>query len=208
MPAIPKPVYIHRFVINDGLFDTSSSLYFTITGGSTFTQSNADAMGEAVASMIADPLPDLLSTQAKLKAHYGKLLTPTQEFESAPSGLFGGFMPIGNIDADPMPTESVAEIQRRTGLPGRNNRGRIFISGIPELGTLKGTLTPGEALATALIGFAAALSGTVTVGTFILHPAHWDRKTNTMRAVTTFRAMSVLLSRRDRRRHLIPAPLS
>jgi hypothetical protein len=208
MPAIPKPVYVHRFIINDGLFNTSSILYYTLTGASVFSQSITDAIGGDVAGQIADPISAILSTEAAIKGHQGKLYTPTQEFEVSSTGVFSDYLPTGQVTGDPLPTESVIEIQRRTGLPGRSNRGRIFFSGISEEAQLKGGLVQSGDTWAALPSLAAALLGHVTSGAITLTPAHWDRKNNALRSVTAWRVMDKLLSRRDRRRHLDPQPIS
>lgn len=103
-------------------------------------------------------------------------------------------------DSGILPDQDCLEIRRLTAKPGRDNRGRIFISGIPETIQTDGLLATG--FYTATQDLASSLGADVTGGVATFHARHWNRKTNTMVVVTQCRPLVRLVSRRDRAKRL------
>lgn len=197
MPAIPTPVFIFKFVMKniDGYF--SCTRYYNITGGSTFTQAQVATVTNHVSDVLGAKFIGLLSEDAQVVHVYGRLRTPTQDMEHYCTS--GSGIGIGAISGQSLPTETCLEIQMRTGKPGRNMRGRIFVSGISEEGSNAGLLVPGSDTLTGAQALATALGIDITSAPFTLNARHWNRKTNTLEVVTQCRPVFPLVSRRDRR---------
>ena len=173
----------------------------------------ADAPPTGVSDMqgIADVL------FVELSPKYRILMPPTCKFHSvrvqwtAPTldlEAFSSENPVAGTAAnDALPDETCLEIQRRTSNRGRQNRGRILISGISEVYQENGKLTgPGKTHLKALaLWMQSDVDASQTSFSFI-HHRHWDRKANALDPVTQARAMDTFVSRRDRRRPLIPLP--
>lgn len=199
----PAPWFQMRFSIYDGFNHSSSTLYWSITGGSVLTQTNHDNITTTLVGVFRPLLVALLSQHAYITEFYTRSLLGTTDLE-------GYYSPpiedaTGAISGDCMPTESVLEIQRRTGHVGRSNRGRIFISGISEAANNDGLLIAGPTK-TALGNLASAIGSNQTSTAFTLAARHWNRLTNTLMPVTVARGMDAFMSRRDRRRNVRPRP--
>lgn len=99
---------------------------------------------------------------------------------------------------DTLPPEAALIIRRRTGQQGRDKRGRMFIGCIAEGIQTDGVIDVANvAAARAVAGFFGADR---TFGGIVNHARHWDRKTNTMIAISACVAMRHLGTRRDRNR--------
>jgi len=119
----------------------------------------------------------------------------------------------GGSDGDTTLPDEVCMVWRKlTGLGGREDRGRMFLSGISETfndeGLLNGT---GQVAAQGVrsglpedIGVSYtfdAENGETEADSFeaTLHARHWNRKDNVLRPIIGAQINTVLLSRRDRR---------
>jgi hypothetical protein len=107
---------------------------------------------------------------------------------------------VGTAVSDDVEPEEVAVlIQRRTSLPGRNKRGRIFVPCVPS------DYLEGSALTETAVGFYSALAlemqetqvNTATANTWVPVQPNW--KDGTLIPVTHTRLDSEVKSRRDRR---------
>lgn len=197
MPVvIPKPVYTHRMLFSQLPPTWSTTLYYEPAGASTWTQANVNAIVAAAAAALGSVVKSQLSAACALVQHHGRMRTATQDLESYVSS--GSSIGFGELGDDMMPPQSCAEIQRRTGKPGRNMRGRVFLSGVPEEYGDNEQLDPSKDFYAALSATAAAFGADITSGAFTLHARHWNRKTNTLEVVTECRPMLRLVSRRDR----------
>lgn len=107
----------------------------------------------------------------------------------------------GSLSEDIMPDDTCLIIQKKTGLKGRANQGRIFFGGLAENVNYAGEVSsPFEANAKAL---AAKLNTDINVAgsgyTTVLHGRHWNRKVNQMKAITKVYVVKGIGSRMDRR---------
>lgn len=105
----------------------------------------------------------------------------------------------GSVSGDVMPEEVAVLIQRRTGLVGRNKRGRVFIPCVPDSfvtgsGLTSGALTAYTAVATMI---KSGVNTNSAVNSF--EAVQPDYKTNQLETITQCRAYSEVVSRRDRR---------
>lgn len=101
---------------------------------------------------------------------------------------------------DILPEEDAVVLQRRTGQPGRNSRGRIFLPFIPEAFALDSKLT--AAAITKYQAVAAALMVPVASGPeggVILQPRHYNKKAGVFQPIVAWRVVDNTCSRRDRR---------
>lgn len=124
-------------------------------------------------------------------------------------GTDGADTGVGNST---LPDEVVMTIRKLTGHAGREDRGRSFISGLPETWNANGRLHQDN------YAEANALAAKIPMDIVIepegddyadtLHARHWNRKDNTMRPIIGALVNSVLESRRDRRRPLESVPIS
>lgn len=117
-----------------------------------------------------------------------------------------------NEAVDTLPDETAAVIRKLTGLAGREDRGRLFISGLPESYNDEGLLnTDGQ---TAVKAFANLIPGDIDIeyeynpsngevseDSFAtqIHARHWNRKENVLRPIIGCLTNTVLMSRADRR---------
>lgn len=98
-----------------------------------------------------------------------------------------------------LPDQDALLIQKRTGLHGRNARGRFFVPGIWEDFNDDGVLaTAGEVPAKAL---AAALGADQTFGGIVCHARHYSQNPIDLMVITECRVMRAFASRRDRMPH-------
>lgn len=178
-------------------------LYYSVATPPT-TIAHLNSAADIIRASVGVKYIPLLSEQCGLVAVQTEYYAPDSELQGDSTDGDTD----GSGEGDPFPDEVCLEIQRRTGRRGRENRGRIFISGIAEAhagaGRLVGAIeVPAQALADSMklvLNGAPASVGAMT-------PKHWDRKNNTLETVTDCRAMDVLVSRRDRRRPLVPLPV-
>lgn len=168
------------------------------------------------ASPGTTPDPDDIGTYAsdvaaKVEGAILPLLEPTTTFDgvdlfykasdldlqgASSAGPQNGTAAAGDI----LPEEDAVVIQRRTGQPGRNSRGRIFLPFIPEVFALDSKLTAAaitkyQTLCTSLMEPVA--SG--PEGGVILQPRHYNKKASVFQPIIAWRVVDNTCSRRDRR---------
>ena len=107
----------------------------------------------------------------------------------------------GSLSEDIMPDDTCLVIQKKTGLKGRANQGRLFIGGISETIQYAGEVS--AAYATQAKTLAAKVNTDITVSgsgfTTVLHARHWNRKANQMKPITKVYVVKAIGSRMDRR---------
>lgn len=107
---------------------------------------------------------------------------------------------VGDLVGDTLGDDVCMEIQRRTNRVGREHRGRVFLSNVPESGVENGLIALDSDLKTNLGLLAAALGSPFTVADVpVFNWRHWNRKGNALDVVTQMRPSRVLASRMDRR---------
>lgn len=153
------------------------------------------ALANAVFNHYSDQYSALLHNTSRFAAVHVRYNAPTADIDgwSTHAPVVGG-----EDVGDAMGDEIVYEIQRRTGMTGRQNRGRIFISGVPEEANIDGILD--STFRARLIALAAIIGPDQSFAPIgLCHARHWDRKDNVLRGVSQARAMGGFASRRDRR---------
>jgi hypothetical protein len=112
--------------------------------------------------------------------------------------------------AGQLPDEVSLMIRIRTGLAGRNKRGRRFITGLSELINEAGEITKTD-YKDAAKALANAMPTAITVSGYgefegefpgMLLPRHYNRKDSEMLPITAGQAIATLATRRDRRKPL------
>lgn len=112
------------------------------------------------------------------------------------AGSAGGAEP-GLVAGDEAPDYCAVVMQKRSQLPGRSGRGRLFIGGVPESFTDTSTLTE-DALVT-YQSLAEAFSGALNLISGIFMPAHLSELTNQMVPIQQWTPQEVLATQRRRR---------
>jgi hypothetical protein len=102
---------------------------------------------------------------------------------------------------DDMPLDNALVVQKKTGLRGRSNQGRLFIAGLSEKSFWRGELN--QLFYVKAKALAAKVNTDINVANggynTTLHARHWNRKENVMRPITKVYVVKVVGSRMDRR---------
>lgn len=101
------------------------------------------------------------------------------------------------VSDDTEPEEVAVVIQRTTGLPGRNKRGRVFLPHVPS-DFLEGSAIVAAHRA-AYLEVAENIAENLTLADDTFSPATPDWKNNLLVPVTTAKVVGEVMSRRDRR---------
>lgn len=169
------------------------------------SSTNMVTLANSVMANYATVLPAILSPLCYFFGVYVRWTDPAVELDgySTSTAIVG----TGGVSTTvSLPDEVCMEVQRRTGLTGRQNRGRLFFSGIASPMNDGGLLTP--AARVNLIALAAKIGPDQTFAPIgLCHARHFDRKDNVLKGVQAARATSVFVSRRDRRRPLSLIPI-
>lgn len=104
----------------------------------------------------------------------------------------------GGVSGDVLPEDVAAVVQKITGAPGPENRGRWYFSGVPESFTTGSYLNTGTGIP-AYISFATFLQTPITLGSNTLTPSHFSPKTGNMNHITLANTVDLLATRRRRR---------
>lgn len=198
-----SPFIILRPYVSSTYRVFSENIYYLEPASTGITQSILQATADAAGSALgAKYLPYMGAGSTfngvKVTYHYGAILLEAESISGAGEGA---------IDVDLLPDEVALEMQRRTGLAGRQHRGRIYLCCGTEAYGSDGVVLTGSATATALKALATFTGADVTWGGVVWHWRHFNRKDNVMEAVTQMRAMNVVVSQRRRRKPLIPNPI-
>lgn len=171
------------------------ALYYLIAGGGTpptlaTIGTFANGFKTAYSAATAPTLVSLCEV-SKVTVKY---VTGGNEVEGDnTNGIIGGAHPTSDV----LPEEDVVCIQRRTGLVGRNKRGRIFWPFVPEAEQHDGELeNTGVQLYAAVAQM--VLSDVVAAGT-TFHPHTLDHKNSVLVPLVQCGVVLQICSRRDRR---------
>lgn len=172
------------------------ALYYTAEGGSTApTASTIQSIANDFKTAFSTALPPCFTT-----AH---------AFSGVDAVYTGGGVQVdarsniaesaGTVSGDVMPEEVAVLIQRRTGLQGRQRRGRVFIPCVPDSFVTGSALTSAallvyKAVAEMMIGPVAA--GSEETG---WNPMQPSPTLSVLMPLTQTRVYSEVVSRRDRR---------
>jgi len=213
MPAIPTPCVAFDLCILTKHAIRRSRLYYEFDGAPPTNEVQLGACCEHVKSQfgpaIAELLPDCHRFE-KVEGTYfgaggsgfvaastsaavdGELTSPDSLTED--EAIEGG-------SEDVMPDEAALIIQRRTGMRGRQNYGRLFLSGLSERINFAGQVTPDfHGLAKAVAALVPAdMNVAAEDYTGLMHARHWNRKDNILMPVTKAYVVGAIGTRKDRR---------
>lgn len=165
------------------------------------TQTRVQSVADQAWLFLRDSFLRVMTDAVKLEPFVVRLigggtdLEATSAYESA-SGLNDPLV-VGSGDLFP---EAVAVIiQRRTGLAGRQNRGRIFLPFIPEDAFLDSAVTVNASIMYRRLAFKMSQGFEVTGLAGVLFPVHLNRKEGAVPVLTECRVVSETSTRRDRR---------
>lgn len=175
----------------------TNRLYWEVEAGSV-TQTNINQLCDGIRAVFAPLYAEVLSIDWNFRGVNGYMKDSggTTLDGSSSESVTPGLVDPG----DTLPTEDNIVLRRRTGQSGRNKRGRIFITGIPELFT-----ADAEALSNGAIALYKAIGNkmdqNLVVGAIgiTLAPRQPDFKGGTLQPVTQTQLVVTTRSRRDRR---------
>lgn len=127
-------------VVVEGTLHGSQCLNVYHFKGSNGFSSLAGLIAEVLDCVRTALLP-ALSVDYKLVAVRGKTIYPALSDEQILAGNAGD---VGGVATESDVSFAAALLSMKTGLGGRQNRGRKFIAGIPESGISQSSLTTGE----------------------------------------------------------------
>lgn len=200
MPTMPTCL-VTDLIIYTEKRECRSRLYWTPDTPPT-SSTDMTALANAIMANYATVVPGMLSNNCKFAGVYVRYTDPAVERE----GYSTSANIIGSNAFLPLPDEVCIEIRRRTGLAGRQKRGRIFISGLPSSFNDDGVIS--AAGRTATIALAAKIGPDQNFSPLgLCHARHWDRKDNTLLGVSQAQATNIFVSRRDRRKPMYITPI-
>jgi hypothetical protein len=114
-------------------------------------------------------------------------VTPTQVFAAALAGT---------IVQPTIPTQCAIILTRKTIVPGKRGRGRIFLGGAPQTGVVNDSMTVAQHNLT--VTLAAAIFAAVVQGGWTFTPALWSRKYQSVEAIVSIPVNDIVKTRRSR----------
>jgi hypothetical protein len=198
MPAIPTPVFILKSVVQTTVSNYANVSYWVPTVPPTSGSDVQDICNQFFAelSVLYDPI---LNAANYFQGCVGTYKDGATEYvgSSTTAPVAGG------LNNTAVGDEVAAVIRKNTGLSGRDNRGRYFLSGLDS--SVFSTTNPNEIDSTTYLGLLQSLAsyyGTdATIGAATFHARHWNRKTSTLVPISACSVASRLASARARRRH-------
>lgn len=171
--------------------NANPSLMADVPGMQALVDGIDDGLGSLWA-LMADTEATWLNTTGVFYAGVNQ-----QDFTSTNDPHPGMLSALTNPNTDTLPPNTALVIQRRTGIAGRNNRGRVFIPFISEALQAKGYLEDGASRAQAA-AFASYMAANHTTLTYTIAARHWDRKNDRLEVVTSCRYVDGFRTRTDR----------
>lgn len=216
-PPIPRGTYVMDAVIKTLWGVRRNRFYFVsdaIAADEEDLKDIADAFHTHISGQFVDLMPDLHKL-LRFEIKYYKGVDGYIFANSTPAALNGQLTtpaPAGTGEGedndedseDILPDEVSLVIQLKTGIGGRANQGRRFITGLSEKIQYAGEVTPDfypKVLALAA-KIKAPFNITIAAGTESMLPAHWNRKANVMKPVTACYVVNAMGTRRDRRKSI------
>lgn len=170
------------------------ALWYLLAGGTPPTLATVVAYANSFKTAYSSAVAPTLSPLCQVTNVTLKYVSGGSEIEGQNSnGAIDGTAASG----ENLPEEDVVCIQRRTGLQGRNKRGRVFWPFVQEANQLDGRLTD-EALSLYL-NVATMIKSDVTHAGNIFHPYTLDHKNSVLVPIVQAGVVREICSRRDRR---------
>jgi len=168
-------------------------LWFFLSGEPVDPVAAAETIAQNIASGLALLVPDVLTLESFLVGVQVSLTTG--------GGTYVAFSTTslvpGAVDADELPSYCAVLMQKRTGAPGRQGRGRWFFPFVPETLANEGVLNAPALAAYALV--ASAYFTQYSGGGVDADPAHYSPFDDTLYAITSVNTTNVLATQRRRR---------
>lgn len=181
------------------------------------TEIHLTVIADAVKTAFTTAIPDLMPTNHFFQRVECRFYGSGNSFFFANSVAAAGPGLIASAEApttefdptstseDIMPDDTALILQKKTGLRGRANQGRVFIGGMSEKVQFAGEVT--ELYIEKVKTLAGKLNTSITVNgsgySSPIHGRHWNRKDNVMRPITKVYAVKAIGSRMDRRPKLL-----
>jgi hypothetical protein len=192
MAVIPNILSVYLNFLGPASAQASCCLYMVPTNG-TPDPAKMNLLADTFAAKYKGPIKDVLPTTCQLVNVRVLWNGDDTQFEGASTDG----PDVGLVESDFMGEEIAVVLQRRTNFRGRNMRGRIFIPFVPKDYVLQSTLTT-EAINN-YTSLCDVLKTSTTYDAKTYEPRHVDRKTQTTPAITSWRLVGEIMSRRDRR---------
>lgn len=200
--ALAGEHYIVDIIMGKGDQNSSFRLYYIKTAGTDPTQAQLDTFANTIFTTLAVSLLPCLAAESEFRQVRMLIAGGSAEMESYSSVAAQQ----GDATGGMMPEENAVVIQRRTGLPGRSKRGRIYIPFVAEAAAEDSTLN--SSFITFYKGLATALKTPLVSGGITLSPRTPSFKDSTLYPVVQTRVLSEICSRRQRRFPKRPLPLA
>lgn len=202
MPFPATPFILARIYYNIASEHQCENIYYLEPVGTGIGQPQLDSACAAFSAAMGALYIAYLTDSCTYVGSRFSFYNGTAELESFSSSGAGA----GSITGDTMPGETAIEIQRRTGLRGRQNRGRVYLAGFGEEYGNDGVVDPTSDTGVAVKAIATYTGADKTFGSIAIHWRHYNRKDSLMVPVQVMRAMDVLVQQRKRRKPLVPTP--
>jgi hypothetical protein len=212
-PPIPAPILTADLVIKTRYQHLRSRLYWA-SDTAPENESHVTVMADAIKTAFTPALPALLPDThffEKVECRwYGAGDSLLYANSSAAPGV--GLLDApndgdslsdgdGSLSEDIMPDDTALVIQKKTGLRGRANQGRLFIGGIAENVNFAGVVS--DPYIPHVKTLASKVVTDINVNgsgfTTVLHARHWNRIANQMKTITKVYVVNQMGSRMDRR---------
>jgi len=195
--GVPSVTFITRFRVNSLL--ASCSTYWELDGALSPSFDHVEMVND-YQTQFGNYWKDLASTLNAIVLTQSIYRSGTSYLDAHSTGAeipgTVGDIPLGVDTPAPLPSWDAILLQRRTGLAGRQHRGRLFIPGIDELLQNASFV---EASAYVAVGALAAFLGSDQVfNATTFHARHWNRKNNALEVITAIRPVKELATRKDR----------
>lgn len=200
--ALAGEHYVVDVVMGRQAQECRCRLYYIKTAGPDPTQAQLDTYANTIFTTLAVSLLACLSDSAQFRQIQMFLRGGAAEMEAYSTAAAAD----GAVSGDMFPEECAVVIQRRTGLPGRDKRGRIFIPFIGEADADDSTLT--APAVTRFKALATALKTPLVSGGITLSPRTPSFQSGILNPVIQCRVLSEICSRRQRRSPKRALPLA
>jgi hypothetical protein len=173
------------------------SLYYIVVNGAV-TNANFIQVLNAI-----DPLRqkflDCMGAPTNAYPVQGRYLSATEDLEGVSSNpvFEEGGVGTDSSTFDILPEENAIVIQKRTNLPGRSKRGRVFLPFVPESLVNDSKINVLGMPIFKLLG--QAMVQTLGITGVDCQPVHLDKKNGTFHQIVHTRVVNEVCSRRDRR---------
>lgn len=150
---------------------------------------------------IASVWQPIANVNTRFEQTFATYRDPSRGLETVSSvpaigGTIGDLGPAGENQGT-LPRTVALLVQKKTGLVGRQHRGRMYIPGVDESVSDEGIIDPG--MRATMIALGALFATDVTAPSAgILHGRHWNRKEGTFEVVISGRVRVVLATERKR----------